>query len=473
MTGKLNFLIVFLLAFFGTKSAMASHAFGAELTYTCIGTNQYRLTCHFYRDCSGIPAPTTISINFANSDGLPNPPSINLAKDTGFPVQIPQLCPRFTPTTCSAGSYFGVEEYSYSGVVTLTGASVWTVSHTESARSSALTTITGAGSDNLHVFCTINNSDAACNNSPVFSNQPSIFFCAQTFFCYDPLIIDPDGDSISVQLITPRTGPNASDTVHYHSGYSATQPLISSPLMTFDTHTGILCGTPTQQDVSVTALLVSEYRNGVLIGQVERDVTLLVQACNNATPTISGMNGTNMYTMNAIAGSQICFYVTSGDPDSNDSTVISATNNLPGMTFLNTGSKHDSAAVCWTPTASDTLTNPNCLTLQVRDNSCPYPSVHSVSYCFNVSPVDAIQEILSQNISVYPNPTSDFISVKALQSSRYSLFISDMSGRQIMPAADFSISLQVDLSKLERGIYLLVIQDKASAALVQKRLVVE
>ncbi|MBL0104160.1 MAG: hypothetical protein IPP51_10690 [Bacteroidetes bacterium] len=37
-------------------SAKASHSMGSDLTYHCLGGNQYEITLSFYRDCAGIDA---------------------------------------------------------------------------------------------------------------------------------------------------------------------------------------------------------------------------------------------------------------------------------------------------------------------------------------------------------------------------------------------------------------------------------
>ena len=45
--------------------------------------------------------------------------------------------------------------------------------------------------------------------------------------------------------------------------------------MIFNTNTGEFCIWPSQLDVTLIAILVNEFRNGILIGQVERDFSLL------------------------------------------------------------------------------------------------------------------------------------------------------------------------------------------------------
>ena len=59
--------------------------------------------------------------------------------------------------------------------------------------------------------------------------------------------------------------------VGYLTPYNASNPLNSIPAMQFNTQTGDVCFTPQQLQVTVMAVLVQEFRNGVLIGTVVRD----------------------------------------------------------------------------------------------------------------------------------------------------------------------------------------------------------
>jgi len=383
----LFFFLSFLMVL-SSKNALASHAMGADITYTCIGNNQYLVTMSFYRDCFGIPAPPQMSLNFSNDCGLPNPATVQLQPTPGSPTQISPLCPSAT-STCNGGTFTGIEEWIYTGVVTLTGPCAnWQIAHSENARNAAITTITGGGSDDLYVYSTINNTNNICNNSPVFSNRPVPFACLGQRFCFNHGAFDPDGDSLSYQIITPRNGPLASDTVTYLPGYSATQPVLSVPPMSFNPLTGDFCMTPTQLDVTVLAIVVNEWRNGVLIGQVERDIQVTVLNCNNFLPSITGMNGTPQFNASVCAGNELCFYIASIDPDAPNQTFITWDGSIPGATLTTTGGQRDSAMFCWTPTAAQISTTPYCFTVTVSDNSCPYIGIQVYSFCITVNGVD-------------------------------------------------------------------------------------
>ena len=387
MKFKRTFKTIFffcMLSFLYPGKLYASHAMGSDITYYYLGANQYQIRFSFYRDCTGIPVSvSTGDITITNTCGFPTQ-TVNLSLTPGSPNQISPVCPTAL-STCNGGAFTGIEEYVYTGVITLAGScSEWTLYHSESARNASILTIVGSGSDNLFVYSTINNTNGIVNNSPAFNNRPVPFACAQQQLCYNHGAYDTDGDSLSYELITPRTGPLFSDTVSYLAGYSATQPFNSIPSMTFNNHTGDFCAVPVNPEVTVLAVLVKEWRNGILIGSVERDIQVTVYTCANNLPYLSGINGTPVRTMNVCVNDPISFWVTSSDLDAANDTRITWDYGIPGAILNTSGGHRDSAFFEWTPTLAD-LNSINCFTAAVSDNACPYFGSNVYSYCINVS----------------------------------------------------------------------------------------
>ncbi|MFN8145353.1 MAG: PKD domain-containing protein [Bacteroidia bacterium] len=400
-------LVLCLILFFliSRKDVKASHAMGADITYEYVGPNQYLVTMSFYRDCSGIPAPAFMDIQL-NSSCFPTS-TVNLNPLPTSPTQISPVCPT-EASTCNGGLYTGIEEWIYQGVVTLPGPCAdWRFSHGESARNSAITTITGAGSDILYVYSQLDNTNGLVNNSPLFSNRPVPFACVGQRFCFNHGAFDLDGDSIAYQLITPLTAQGT--TVTYLPGYSNTQPVLSAPPVQFNSVTGDICMTPTQTDVTVFAVLVNEYRNGVLIGQVERDIQLTVNNCNNFLPFLTGIDGAPSFSRTICAGQPFSFYIASIDTNSADSTYITWDGSIPGANFVVTGHKRDSAIFSWTPTSADISSTPKCFTATVSDNRCPYQGIQIFSYCFTVigvAPNAGADQTISCNTTTTLNGTA-------------------------------------------------------------------
>ena len=391
-TTLIRFFLIATLLFFKSNQSIASHAMGSDMTYTCLGPGptpgsmQYQVTFSFYRDCFGITPSTSMDVQITNGCGYPT--QTVFLNQLGTEVDVPTTCPTAV-TRCHGGTYTGIQLWTYQGVITLPGPCAnWEIGHGEPARNAAITTITGGGSDILYVFSTINNMNGLCNSSPLFTNPPVPFACVGQRFCFNHGGYDLDGDSLSYQLMTPRTGPSASDTVTYLPGYSTSSPILNS-YISFDPISGDFCFIPTATDVSVFAVLVNEYRNGVLIGQVERDVQLTVENCGNIIPFATGINGMPFFDASICANANLSFYIASIDPDAPNTTTLTWNSTIPGATFTTTNGHRDSAFFSWTPNTGDISLNPYCFTVTVQDDNCPFQGTNTYSYCITVNGVEA------------------------------------------------------------------------------------
>jgi gliding motility-associated-like protein len=364
------------------NEAFASHAQSADITYQCLGGNQYQINLSFYRDCAGVAAPTTATINISSASCGQN---INLTLNpiNGTGTEVSSICSGMT-TQCSGGTYPGVQEYIYSGVITLPmQCNDWTFSFSLCCRNAAINTIINPSAENIYVEAVLNNLDFPCNSSPYFSNPPIPFVCVGQPYCFNNGSFDADGDSLSYSLITPATSSTTS--VVYNNSYSASQPLLSSPAVSFDIVSGDMCMFPTSLEVTVFAVLVQEWRNGVMIGSVMRDIQLRTINCTNSNPYVNGINNTNTYSVNACAGVPLSFVVSSFDVDSSQSVILNWNNAIAGASFTTSGTSRPSGTFSWTPSVSDISSAPQCFTVTVRDDNCPYNGSQTYSFCITVS----------------------------------------------------------------------------------------
>ncbi|HRH65092.1 MAG TPA: PKD domain-containing protein [Bacteroidia bacterium] len=379
-----SFFLLFLILGCAQQSS-ASHSMGSDLTYRCLGGNSYEITLSFYRDCAGIDADSTALIHFESSCFGDDTLTIYLIPGTG--QEISPIC-RNDTTTCNGGEFTGIQEYIYQGIVNLPGPCAdWRFSYNLCCRNWAITNIDRPGNTLMYIYATLNNTITPCNNSPIFSNKPVPFACLGQQFCYNHGGFDIDGDSLVYSMITPYDSAGLS--VNYLPPFTATSPLSSNPAVSFNPQTGDICMTPTNMEVTVMAVLVQEYRNGVLIGSVERDIQVTVITCSNILPTLGGINGTNSFSMTVCAGSQTCFTIYSADGDSPQNTYVSWDYSIPGGTLTTLPGQHESASFCWTPTQADISPNPHCFTAIVTDDNCPYSGNQIYSYCITVAGLDA------------------------------------------------------------------------------------
>lgn len=386
---KVLFSMVLTIGLLSFQKTNASHFAGADLTYTCLGNNQYRMTMVFYRDCSGITEPTTVDINAASSScsqslNFSLPKKANGGGFTNGEI-ISSTCGGVL-STCEGGSAFGLRKWVYEGVITLNATcNDWIVSYSLCCRNSAISTLASPGSDELYTETLIKNNNGLCNNSPQFSVNPIGFACINQPFNFNQGANDPDGDSLVYEIDDPLGAGGV--PVIFAPGFSKNNPFSTSPGGSFvlDGVTGAASFTPNGQQVGVFAVKVKEFRNGNLIGYVRRDMQIIVGNCgNNTLPVASGFGGTTNYVANICAGETFCSNISTVDPDANQTITMTANNLMNGATFTVNNAAKPTGTLCWTPTTGDVANNPHQFTVKVKDDACPNNGVQIFSYIINV-----------------------------------------------------------------------------------------
>jgi gliding motility-associated-like protein len=380
------------------RKVLATHLAGSDITYTCLGGNSYRIDLTFYRDCLGTSAPPSVLLNFhSNSCNIDFNDYLLPANGTGQEITYP--CPGLT-TSCDDPSSPnpGIQEYRYTGVVNFPiQCSDWIISWQYCCRNCDITTIVvpspcvPGSNPGMYISARLDNLNISCNNSPVFTNNPIVFVCVGQSFTYNHGAVDPDGDSLVYSLVDPRDSINK--IVTWQPGYSATDPVQSSPGVTINQTTGDIVMNPTQQEVGILSVLVEEFRDGVKIGQVVRDMEIYVLPCTNNIPTATGMNGTPDHDTTVCPGTQLCFDIFSNDLDPNQVVTMSWNAAISGATFTISGFPFPTGHFCWTPTSADISTIPHTFTLTVVDNACPNSGYQTYSFTINVnSPLVTIDQ---------------------------------------------------------------------------------
>ena len=378
---KIIFLFTFNFLFLLNSHVYATHSMGADISYECLGNNQYRIRVSFYRDCVGIPASPFITID-ASSASCNLFQSVDLYPIPGTGQDITPLCPSEL-STCHGGTFTGIQEWVYEGIITLPAQCTdWQLVYEQCCRNGAITTINNPLGEELLIYAMLNNTLSPCNNSPTFSNKPVPFVCLGQQFCFNHGAFDVDGDSLVYQVVDPLS--YFGQPVLYNWPYNPYQPLNSNPSMTIDPQTGDFCMTPQSLEVTVMAVLVKEYRNGVFIGEIERDIQVTVINCANNLPTLSGINGTNSFSATICADAPYCFNAFSNDPDLGQNVTVVWNGAITGANFTAAGPPHPTGTFCWTPTQADASPTPHCFTAQVSDDACPFLGSQTYSFCFTV-----------------------------------------------------------------------------------------
>lgn len=397
-----NQLIVGLVLFLCSLAfkSKASHNMGADLSYVCTGGNNYTFTLAFYRDCAGIAAPTTVTLNLNSASGCGTAQNVTMTQQSV--AEASPLCPaQIVNSTCNGGTLQGVEVYTYTVSVTLSGPCTdWVASFSDCCRNGA---ITNSSTGSIYVETMINNVAAPCNNSPTFATLPVPYICANQPFGYNHGTTDVDGDSLVFSLINPKE--SATLDITHNAGFSATQPLSTTGAYNFDPATGQMNFTPDATQIGVVAILVEEYRNGVLIGTTMRDMEIVVISCTNNTPVpgpVSNIVGgaLNNNAFETCVGNTLSFDISCPDPDAGD--VVSIVNNiaanLSGAVVTATNGNPATINVSW---FVNTINN-QTFTINFNDGACPVAGQQTLG--FIIKPVGV--SFPAQDTVKCPNETT-------------------------------------------------------------------
>lgn len=290
----IKYCVIIALVFLLSNQTKAYHLIGGELTYECLGNDDYTIRLKIYRDC--------YCTNCADFD---NPAYVFIYNSSGiqlqyltmpFPgsTQIPPIinnpCLAFPPDLC-------VEEAIYSLTVNLPPISGgYHLVYQRCCRNNTILNITTPQSTGSTYYSAIPEpAFAICNSDPYYNQFPPIALCVSDTLSFDHSATDIDGDSLVYELCAPYAGASQSNPmpdpfqpppappysyVTFVPPYSINNPLNGSPQFTIDPQTGLLYGSPTTIGQFVLGVCVKEYRNGVLLSTNKRDFQFNVVNCD-------------------------------------------------------------------------------------------------------------------------------------------------------------------------------------------------
>lgn len=278
----------------------ASHMIGGDVTYKCLGGNNFEITITLFQDCLyGEPGalaqdnPAYYSIFRVGNNQLVVADSTSAISTEIVNPNFSNACINNYPNTCMRKQVFRFVENL---PPTTTG---YRIVYERCCRNAAINNIVNPGNVGVTYFATIPPfaSGVCPNNSAVFKNFPPQIICSNNPFVYDFSATDMDGDSLSYQLCAARPGGSTSDAkpfgnnmnpnpagtqVNYLGAYSATTPISGIPPLQINAVTGLMTGTPNAVGRFVVTVCVSEWRNGSVINTISRDVQFVVTNCSKA-----------------------------------------------------------------------------------------------------------------------------------------------------------------------------------------------
>lgn len=447
---KLRFPLLLAILLIGLVSgAQAAHIAGAELTYSCLSPNNYRVRLKMYRDCAGTGAPfddPLLLYVFRSSDG-----SVYDTYEIPVPLNTPQVLP-VNWNACVGTTYnICLEEGEYTFPLTLPGrVDGYDIAWTRCCRNAAITNLVDPGCQGVTFLAHVpgTNEASGCNSMPTFNNTPSIFLCAGQIYNFDYSATDVDGDSLVYRLSTPfgstnfqglgtggatngtcnsplqpslsatnPMGPPPYTGVIFSGGSSAQNPFGPGGFATINSSTGYFQALPANIGVYVVAISVLEYRNGVLLSENKRDFQFRVVACLQQGPPpvlthdLTGLNVVND-TIIVEAGQSFCYTFDVTDSQAPSSIAVTplsvsfggnggfpppyATITTSGTTPPVTGS------ICWSP-ACEYVGDLVPMIISARDvNDCPNYNIVFDTVWVKILPPVIAPPVVNANLSNLP-----------------------------------------------------------------------
>lgn len=383
---KQSYILLLALLFcsvFSWQQLQATHNRAGEITYQHLGGLRYRVTVVTY---TKISAP-------ADRD------SLALDWGDGGPLE---AIPRTEKNDALYGSR-DIRRNTYSATHTYSGAGNYTLSFDDPNRNSNILNLkppqgqSDAVSFYIESILIINPfappSVGQNNSSAILLNPPIDIACFGQTYIHNPGAFDPEGDSLVYSLVPSRiTGGVIPDFYVFPDQITPG----ANNNISIDPNTGdLVWNAPQRIGEYNIAILIQEFREGILVGQILRDMQIEVRGCNNRPPIIMAPAKECI-----VAGDTLRSKITATDPD-DDNITISGVGELffitPNTAELNQSStKPAEAELYWKSMCKDIRLKPYTISLKAEDDHPQTPLVDfGALQTFVLGP--AIQNFTIQN----------------------------------------------------------------------------
>ena len=287
---KRKLLLILGLFFCLAFSARATHQRAAEITYTWLGGNAYEFTLTTYNVPNAAwQQRDSLLINWG--DGSEE----YVYRDIWYYIN----------EECVLNTYKTVHNYASTGT--------YVISMEDANRNYGVVNVPNSVMVPMHIETElVINPFLGYNNSVQLLNAPVDRGCVGKLYLHNPSAYDPDGDSLSYRLVTCK-GLDGFEI----EGYTLPQ---ASQSIDIDPVTGDLrWENPVIQGEYNVAIMIEEWRHGVKIGSVVRDMQILISNCDNDLPQIYC---DEQYCL--VAGEQLDFIILASDPNGNNVTLTAS-----------------------------------------------------------------------------------------------------------------------------------------------------
>ena len=210
------------------------------------------------------------------------------------------------------------------------------------ARNGIIANMQNPSNTGITIFAMFPDPSIGQNSSPDFGvYPPDAYFCANNTKLMSFPAVDPDGDSLVYTLVDPlNSSGNSNGTsagsgtypfypaCQWAGGYSINNIVGGNPPMAIDPASGLISATPSIIGYFVFTVRVEEFRNGIKLGEVRRDVQYASLPCTVPPPPSLAVNGYQgsfpnySLQIDVSVNDTVCFDVDANITDVNDSIYI-------------------------------------------------------------------------------------------------------------------------------------------------------
>jgi len=382
---KIGLTILFWIS---TSVLYATHQKAAEITYRHVEGNRYEFLLVTYTYLPSLADRPTLPINWRARGG------------GGGSMEVTRTFRRDDSATLTRENHYRFE-------ITFPGDGTYFISMEDPNRNGGVMNLPNSIATPMFVeTMLVISSFIAPNSSPVLLNKPVDVGCFGIPFMHNPGAYDPDGDSLSFRLVNCRGAdgldivgfrlPDASDSININP---VTGDLI------WDSPIGI-------GDFNI-AILVEEFRRGVRIGSITRDMQITIEVCQNNPPELHVPEKLCVF-----AGDTLRIPVMATDRDTADILTLSATggmlppvrNSADSAVFAgNTGRSPVHDTLIWVPRHADVQQQPHAIFFRVRDDGRPNLNTLKTAFVQVIGPAPRWDSIVPtfESISLHWTPILD------------------------------------------------------------------
>ena len=468
-----------------SMSSYSTHLMGGQITASYLSSDSngshYVVTLDAYRDTLGIPMDLSQQLDIYMLDS-----SLNYQY-----IGSPTISFGVGGIMSSMSSVYGVEIYHFVDTITFATNGNYVIKWTDCCRNGAIINMLAPLSENMTfaTILTVDNSNP--NSSPTFLADPVTYLPTNTVWQYNPLPFDPDGDSLSWSMSVPYSGGvNAiPDTVSGYEYLDDTTYSNSTAPFSIDPITGQITWSAKLVGNFVVSFAIQEYRNGTLIGIMNRDMQFVViPDTSNAMPQISNMqsvptNSGGYPYVKINPGQNYQLHLIANDADVNDVLdmesygepfSLSVSPSSHSVSFTGNGNEIE-GIFSWNPDVTHVRTVPYLVVFRTTDNFFYYDETIQFEVTLGATSLNNIEGIEISNI--YPNPANNklFIPISLDKSDNISIEIYNMIGVKLsendmnLGIGNHIIMKDVDLNS---GQYIVVIRDKNGTTINTQQLVI-